>query len=179
VIFVEKVCVIGAGSTKYGKLEDSISDITIQASVGAIESAGIDPKEIKAGYISNVFGVADKQVHLGPVVMSNLGISERPSLSIESACGSGSVSFREAFANVAAGFYDVVGTLIIFSLIINSSPDAKSLSVIEPSDHQPALFLTQSGIEISFEGGGVLVVGFKPPGPTSINPEPIPAYVVS
>jgi len=108
VIFVEKVCVIGAGSTKYGKLEDSISDITIQASVGAIESAGIDPKEIKAGYISNVFGVADKQVHLGPVVMSNLGISERPSLSIESACGSGSVSFREAFANVAAGFYDVV-----------------------------------------------------------------------
>jgi len=108
VIFVEKVCVIGAGSTKYGKLDDSISDITIQASVGAIESAGIVPKEIKAGYISNVFGVADKQVHLGPVVMSNLGISERPSLSIESACGSGSVSFREAFANVAAGFYDVV-----------------------------------------------------------------------
>ena len=107
-IFVEKVCVIGAGSTKYGKLDDSISDITIQASVGAIESAGIVPKEIKAGYISNVFGVADKQVHLGPVVMSNLGISERPSLSIESACGSGSVSFREAFANVAAGFYDVV-----------------------------------------------------------------------
>jgi acetyl-CoA C-acetyltransferase len=105
---VEKVCVIGAGSTKYGKLEDSITDITIQASVDAIESAGIDPKEIQAGYISNVFGVADKQVHLGPVVMSNLGIPEKPSLSIESACGSGSVSFREAFANVAAGFYDAV-----------------------------------------------------------------------
>ncbi|MEM4253499.1 MAG: thiolase domain-containing protein [Candidatus Nitrosotenuis sp.] len=106
--FVEKVCVLGAGSTKYGKLEDSITDITIQASIGAIETAGIDPKEIQAGYISNVFGVADKQVHLGPVVMSNLGIPEKPSLSIESACGSGSVSFREAFANVAAGFYDAV-----------------------------------------------------------------------
>lgn len=105
---MEKVCVLGAGSTKYGKLEDSITDITIQASVGAIESAGIDPKEIQAGYISNVFGVADKQVHLGPVIMSNLGIPEKPSLSIESACGSGSVSFREAFANVAAGFYDAV-----------------------------------------------------------------------
>jgi len=105
---VEKVCVLGAGSTKYGKLDDSITDITIQASIGAIESAGIDPKEIQAGYISNVFGVADKQVHLGPVIMSNLGIPEKPSLSIESACGSGSVSFREAFANVAAGFYDAV-----------------------------------------------------------------------
>jgi len=105
---VEGVCVLGAGSTKYGKLEDSISDITIQASVDAIESAGIDPKEVDAGYISNVFGIADKQVHLGPVVMSNLGIPDKPSLSIESACGSGSVSFREAFANVAAGFYDAV-----------------------------------------------------------------------
>ncbi|MEK6965934.1 MAG: thiolase domain-containing protein [Thermoproteota archaeon] len=105
---MEKVCVIGAGSTKYGKLQESIADITVQASVDAIESAGIEPKEIDAGYISNVFGVADKQVHLGPVVMSNLGIPEKPSLSIESACGSGSVSFREAFANVAGGFYDAV-----------------------------------------------------------------------
>jgi len=105
---VEKVCVIGAGSTKYGKLDDSITDIAVQASVGAIESAGIQPKEIEAGYISNVFGIADKQVHLGPVIMSNLGIPEKPSLSIESACGSGSVSFREAFANIAAGFYDAV-----------------------------------------------------------------------
>ena len=105
---VEKVCVIGVGSTKYGKLPESIADITVQASVDAIESAGIEPKEIDAGYISNVFGVADKQVHLGPVVMSNLGIPEKPSLSIESACGSGSVAFREAFANVAGGFYDAV-----------------------------------------------------------------------
>lgn len=105
---VEKVCVIGAGSTKYGKLQESIADITVQASVDAIESAGIEPKEIEAGYISNVFGVADKQVHLGPVVMSNLGIPEKPSLSIESACGSVSVAFREAFANVAGGFYDAV-----------------------------------------------------------------------
>ena len=105
---MESVCVLGAGSTKYGKLDDSIADITVQASVDAIKSAGIIPNEIEAGYISNVFGIADKQVHLGPVIMSNLGIPEKPSLSIESACGSGSVSFREAFANVAAGFYDAV-----------------------------------------------------------------------
>lgn len=110
---MESVCVLGAGSTKYGRLDDSIVDITVQASADAIKSAGIRPSDIKAGYISNVFGIADKQVHLGPVIMSNLGISDKPSLSIESACGSGSVSFREAYANVAAGFYDcllVAGT---------------------------------------------------------------------
>src|SRR5574341_254123 len=102
------VCVLGAGSTKYGKLNESIIEIALSAAKDAIESSGITPKEIQAGYISNVFGVADRQVHMAPVIMSNLGISHVPGLTIESACGSGSVMFREAYANVAAGFYDCV-----------------------------------------------------------------------
>src|SRR6478736_8256149 len=102
----EKVCVLGAGSTKYGKLNESVIELALNASKDAIESAGITPRDIKAGYISNVFGVADKQVHMAPVIMSNLGIPNVPGLTIESACGSGSVMFREAYANVAAGFYD-------------------------------------------------------------------------
>ena len=103
-----KVCVLGAGSTKYGKLNESIIEIALNASKDAIESAGIIPKDIQAGYISNVFGVTDKQVHMAPVIMSNLGIPYVPGLTIESACGSGSVMFREAYANIAAGFYDCV-----------------------------------------------------------------------
>ena len=101
-----KVCILGAGSTKYGKLNESIIEIALDASLEAIDSAGITPNEIQSGYISNVFGVADKQVHMAPVIMSNLGIPNVPGLTIESACGSGSVMFREAYANVAAGFYD-------------------------------------------------------------------------
>ena len=103
-----KVCVLGAGSTKYGRLNESIVEIALQSAMEAIETAGITPKQIEAGYISNVFGVADKQVHMAPVIMSNLGIPYVPGLTIESACGSGSVMFREAFANVAAGFYNCV-----------------------------------------------------------------------
>jgi acetyl-CoA C-acetyltransferase len=105
---VENVCILGAGSTKYGRLNESIIEIALTASVDAIESAGLSPRDIQAGYISNVFGVADKQVHMAPVIMSNLGISHVPGLTIESACGSGSVMFREAFANIRAGFYDCV-----------------------------------------------------------------------
>ncbi|HEY6950502.1 MAG TPA: acetyl-CoA acetyltransferase, partial [Nitrososphaeraceae archaeon] len=105
---VNNVCVLGAGSTKYGKLSESIIELGLDAAKNAIESAGITPKDIQAGYISNVFGVADKQVHMAPVLMSNLGIPHIPGLTIESACGSGSVMFREAYANVAAGFYDCV-----------------------------------------------------------------------
>jgi acetyl-CoA C-acetyltransferase len=102
------VCVLGAGSTKYGKLDESIIEIALNASKDAIDSAGITPRDIQAGYISNVFGVADKQVHMAPVIMSNLGIPHVPGLTIESACGSGSIMLREAYANIAAGFYDCV-----------------------------------------------------------------------
>jgi acetyl-CoA C-acetyltransferase len=103
-----KVCVLGAGSTKYGRLNEGIIEIALDASIDAINSAGIAPKDIQAGYISNVFGVSDKQVHMAPVIMSNLGIPGVPGLTIESACGSGSIMFREAYANIAAGFYDCV-----------------------------------------------------------------------
>ena len=79
----------------------------MDAAKGAIDSAGITPKDIQAGYISNVFGVADNNIW-HQCFMSNLGIPHIPGLTIESACGSGSVMFREAYANVAAGFYDCV-----------------------------------------------------------------------
>ena len=68
---MNNVCILGAGSTKYGKLNESVVEIALNASVDAIESAGISPHDIQAGYISNVFGVADKQVHMAPVIMSN------------------------------------------------------------------------------------------------------------
>jgi acetyl-CoA C-acetyltransferase len=103
-----KVCVLGAGSTKYGRLNEGIIEIALDASIDAINSAGITPKDIQAGYISNVFGVSDKQVHMAPVIMSNLGLPGVPGLTIESACGSGSIMFREAYANIAGGFYDCV-----------------------------------------------------------------------
>jgi acetyl-CoA C-acetyltransferase len=100
--------VIGAGSTKYGKLNESIVELAVSAARDAINSANLEPRDIQYSIISNVFGVADKQVHLAPVIMSDLGIPHVPGLTVESACGSGSIALREAYANVAAGFYDVV-----------------------------------------------------------------------
>ena len=124
---VEKVCVLGAGSTKYGKLNESIIEISLNDSKDAIDSAGITPRDIKAGYISNVFGVADHQVHMAPVIMSNLGIPDVPGLTIESACGSGSVMFREAYANIAAGFYDCVIALGVEKITHTGTAESTTL----------------------------------------------------
>ncbi len=105
---MNKVCVIGAGSTKYGKAKDNVVELALSAARDAVKTANIETRDIEYGFISNVFGVADKQVHLAPVIMTDLGIPNVPGLTVESACGSGSIAFREAVANVAAGFYDVV-----------------------------------------------------------------------
>ncbi len=105
---MNKVCVIGTGSTKYGKLNESIVELAVSAAEDAINTADITPKDIQYSIISNVFGVADKQVHLSPVITTNLGIPHVPGLTVESACGSGSIALREGYANVAAGLYDVV-----------------------------------------------------------------------
>ncbi len=105
---MNRVYVIGAGSTNYGKAKESIVELALSAARDAINSANIEPNDIQYLFVSNVFGVADKQVHLAPVISTNLGIPHVPGLTIESACGSGSIAFREAVANVAAGFYDVI-----------------------------------------------------------------------
>ncbi len=105
---MNKVCVIGAAGTKFGKLKEGVIELAVNAAKDAILSAKIEPKDVQYGFVANVFGVADQQVHLAPVVMSNLGIPHVPGLTVESACGSGSIAFREAYANIAAGFYDVV-----------------------------------------------------------------------
>ena len=105
---MNKVCVTSVGSTKYGKLKESIVELAVDAASDAIKNSKIEPSDIQYGFISNVFGVADNQVHLAPVIMSSLGLPHVPGLTIESACGSGSVAFREAYANIAAGFYDVI-----------------------------------------------------------------------
>ena len=41
------VCVLGAGSTRYGKLNESIIEIALNAPKGAIDSAGITQKKFK------------------------------------------------------------------------------------------------------------------------------------
>jgi acetyl-CoA C-acetyltransferase len=110
---MRNVYVAGVGSTKYGKLEGSARDLALEAAKLAVQDSGFQPKDIQAGFIGNAFSFVEKQGHLGPLVMTGLGIPHAPCSSIESACSSGASAFREAYINIAAGVYDamlVVGT---------------------------------------------------------------------
>lgn len=97
---------LGAATTKYGKSPLTARELALEASKRAITEAGIKPNDIQAGFIANAFSLAEKQGHLGPIIMSGLGIPDVPASTIESACSSGASAIREAWINIGAGVYD-------------------------------------------------------------------------
>jgi acetyl-CoA C-acetyltransferase len=100
--------IIGAGIVKYGKWKNMTGrEGAILAGKLAIESAGISPRDIEIGYVTNVFGFAENQAHFGPIVATGLGIKDVPMTTVENACASGSAAIREAYLNVASGAADV------------------------------------------------------------------------
>ncbi len=103
---MRSVYVLSADMTKYGKSPLSARELALEASKKAIIEAGIGPDEIQAGFVANAFSLSEKQGHLGPIVMSGLGVPDAPASTIESACSSGASAIREAWINIGAGVYD-------------------------------------------------------------------------
>jgi acetyl-CoA C-acetyltransferase len=103
---MRNVYVLSAGITKYGKSNLTARELALEASKKAILEAGIKPTDIQAGFIANAFSLSEKQGHLGPIIMSGLGIPDVPASTIESACASGSAAIREAWVNIGAELYD-------------------------------------------------------------------------
>ncbi len=105
---LRKVALISAGSTSYGKSSLTGRDLALLAAKEALERIQMMPHEIQGAFIANAFGLSERQGHLGPLIMSGLGIPDIPASTIEAACSSGGSAFREAYINIAAGVYDVM-----------------------------------------------------------------------
>jgi acetyl-CoA C-acetyltransferase len=103
---MRNVYVLSADMTKYGKSPLSARELALEASKKAIQEAGISPVDIQAAFVANAFSIAEKQGHLGPILMSGLGVPDVPASTIESACASGASAIREAWINIGAGLYD-------------------------------------------------------------------------
>jgi len=96
----------GVGTSHFGKQRDTpptrLAAIAIRE---ALEDAGItDPSRIEAAFVGTVFGAAGggiRALHAG-------GITRVPTLTLESACASGTSAFAEAVHAVRSGRYEVV-----------------------------------------------------------------------
>jgi acetyl-CoA C-acetyltransferase len=103
---VRETWVVGAASNRFGKMAESGREAATRVAMAAIEQSGLEPKDIGYTFVSNCFGIAEHQAHVGPLINGGLGIPEVPSCTIESACSSSSAGLHEAFVQVAGGFVD-------------------------------------------------------------------------
>jgi len=98
--------VVGAASSRYGKLGETAREAATRVALQAICDAGLEPRAIGQTFVANALGLTEHQGHLGPLVNSGLGIPEVPSVTVESACSSSSAALHEAYVHVAGGFDD-------------------------------------------------------------------------
>jgi acetyl-CoA C-acetyltransferase len=104
------VAVIGAGKTAFGAFPDrDLRSLAVEAGEKCLHNAHVVPSQIESFYLGNFAGPAFVgQNHLAPYVSTALGILGVPATRIEAACASGGSAFFHAWAEVAAGIYDLV-----------------------------------------------------------------------
>src|SRR3989344_7810797 len=106
---MRSVSVVGAGCIRFGEhWNESFRDLIGKAGLLALESAGMEGKEIEAIFGGTMAsGRFIGQEHIGALIADQLGLNPIPSTRSEAACASGSIALRNAFHAVASGDHDI------------------------------------------------------------------------
>jgi len=104
---MREVAIIGTGLVTFGEMwSKSLRQLWTEAALNALEDAGVDAVDfITVGCMSS--GLFTGQEHLVSLLADELGVAGVPAMRVESACASGGLSLRAAFAEVASGLADV------------------------------------------------------------------------
>jgi acetyl-CoA C-acetyltransferase len=106
---MRRVAVIGVGVTKFGKHDRTSAELFAEAAREAVLDAGIEPRSVQALYYGNVTGgESERQLHMGPLAASLLGLPTIPTTRFENACATSHAAFRHAVMEIGAGVSDVV-----------------------------------------------------------------------
>ena len=110
----EPVYVLGAGRTDFArnlrKEDVSLRDVIVEAGRLALDSAGVQPRDVQSGVVGNfAAGRFTKQLHLGSF-LTDIDESLRgiPTFHAEAACASGAVAFVAGAQQIMGGLADVV-----------------------------------------------------------------------
>src|SRR5215471_15738170 len=124
------VAVIGAGKTPFGAFPDrDLRSLAVEAGDKALRDAKTAPAQIQSFYLGNFSGPAFVgQNHLAPYVSTALGIAGVPATRVEAACASSGSAFFHAWAEVAAGVYDIV--MVVGVEKMTSQPTARVTEIL-------------------------------------------------
>src|SRR5258708_23890663 len=94
---MQKVRVVGAGMTRFGKyLDRGLRDLAEEAVRNAVQDAGLDIQAIHAAYVSNsVAGlITDQETIRGQFMLRHSALMDIPIVNVEKACASTSTTFQ-------------------------------------------------------------------------------------
>ncbi len=98
------VYIIGVGQHPCGKFPAKPAHVLGREAIwAAITDAGIYPRDIEIGFCGHVY----QGMGVGQRTLKDLGLVGQPVINIEGACGSGTLSFWEAWRTIAYGQNDL------------------------------------------------------------------------
>jgi acetyl-CoA C-acetyltransferase len=124
------VAVVAAGKTPFGVFPElDIRALAVQAGEKCLANARVPRQKIESFYLGNFAGPSFVgQNHLAPYVSMALGIQGVPATRVEAACASSGSAFFHAWAEVAAGVYDVV--MVVGVEKMTSQPTARVTEIL-------------------------------------------------
>ena len=100
----DRVAIVGMGCTSFGERWDAdAADLMVEAAYEAYEDAGLDSKDIQAGWVGTA-----QSFRTGQALAQALKLDYIPITRVENACATATDAFRNASYAVAAGIYDIV-----------------------------------------------------------------------
>lgn len=112
----EKIYIVGAGMTRFGKhLDESVKTLTRQSVAAALNDAGVQSQAIQAAWFSNTRQqmLEGQNTIRGQIALRAAGIEGIPIINVENACASGATAVHQAMTAIRAQMVDlalVVGT---------------------------------------------------------------------
>jgi acetyl-CoA C-acetyltransferase len=129
---MSRVYVAGVGATRIDEHWDkSLRDLMVEASLKAINDAGLSRRDIEAIFVGNMSsGYLQGQEHLGSLLATWLGIPGVAASKVEAACASGGAAVHNAFLAVKSGVYDCVLVVGVEKLTDAVTSDATSALIM-------------------------------------------------
>ncbi|MBM3559949.1 MAG: thiolase domain-containing protein [Alphaproteobacteria bacterium] len=97
-------CIVGWHHLKFGKHEGrDIEDLIVEASVGAMADAGIEPRDVDAIYLGTFGGALVRQAFPASLVLqAHPDLRFKPATHVENACATGSAAVYQGLDRIAA-----------------------------------------------------------------------------
>jgi len=132
------VAVIGVGCTKFGdNFTMSYADMVIEATLQACQDAGIELKQVEAGWLGTAFPDSfGYEGRAGMSLVEPLGLRNIPVTRVANYCAAGMDAFRNACFSVLAGVYDIalaVGVEKMRDLAPRDSLIAQAVKTLHPT----------------------------------------------